>query len=163
MSEAIPVNLTFSEMRIAVEVAAQRQCQNLRNGRHHRYGLSGEEGWTPHIEGACGEMAVAKYLGIYWSGSLGDLKAKDVGEFQVRTASNHDYRLILHEADKDDGVFLLVTGVAPELMLRGWIVARDGKKPENWSDPKGGRPAFFVPQIALHPMTEFHAALRDDF
>ncbi len=99
-------------------------------------------------------MAVAKATGRYWSGSLGNLRADDVGEIQVRTTSRPENRLIIHEADQDEKYFVLVTGRAPQFRIVGWIMARDAKREEWWQDPAGGRAAYFVPQSALRPISE---------
>jgi hypothetical protein len=72
-----------------------------------------------------------------------------VGNVQVRSTSGHRNCLILHKTDPDDKAFVLVTGTAPNFVLRGWIWGRDGKNEEYWRDPVGGRPAYFVPQSAL--------------
>jgi hypothetical protein len=151
---AICVELTPVEMEIAVLVAAKRQIENLTRCRQDKHGAPRDSGWSLHIEGAAGEMAVAKWSGRYWNGNLSDLDADDVGRVQVRTRSRHDYDLIIHPADPSDRAFVLVTGLAPRFMLRGWVWGREGKVPEYWRDPAGGRPAFFVPQSALRPMTK---------
>lgn len=147
------VTLTPSELEVAAIIAVKRQAENLcAAGRSNRYGAQQDGGWSLHIEGACGEMAVAKWRGIFWSGNVGNLQADDVGRAQVRTRSRHDYELIIHKDDRDDRAFILVTGLAPQFVLRGWIYGHAGKNPEWWRDPAGGRPAFFVPQSALRPM-----------
>lgn len=150
----VPVRLTWSELMQAAQVGVMRQVQNLREGRVDRYGASDLNGWTPHIEGAIGEMAVAKWMGLYWSGALGDLDADDVGQLQVRASAGQSARLILHPSDPDDRAFVLVTGRGPAVQINGWIVAEDGKQQQWWTDPAGGRPAFFVPQAALRCITE---------
>lgn len=137
----------------AATVGLRRQIMNLRAERCDRYGFNGDA-WAVHIEGACGEMAVAKLLNRYWCGNLGDLDAADVGKLQVRTRSKHSYELILHPADADEDAWILVTGIAPEYRVHGWVTGVEGKKEEYWKDPAGGRPAFFVPQDALRPMGE---------
>jgi hypothetical protein len=149
---AITVSLTAAELHQAAMIAVQRQIENLFAGRRDAHGASRDVGWSLHIEGAAGEMAFAKWAGLYWSGNIGNLSADDVGATQVRTRSRHDYDLILHPSDPDNRVFVLVTGTAPEFRLVGWIWGGEGKRPEFWSDPARGRPAFFVPQSALHPM-----------
>ena len=148
------VYLTPSELYQAANVGCMRQCTNLRDGRKHRHGADASVGWSLSIEGACGEAAVAKALGIYWSGSLGDFKAKDVGKHQVRTTHHPDGCLILHKTDLNEDIFLLVTGLAPEYELRGWTQGFEGKHLKHWRTDTG-RPAFFVPQEALYPMAEF--------
>jgi hypothetical protein len=148
------VELTPVEMEIAAFVAAKRQVENLTKCRIDAYGAPKDSGWSLHIEGAAGEMAVAKWSGRYWNGNLGDLGADDVGRLQVRTRSRHDYELIIHPSDRDDRAFVLVTGLAPNFVLRGWIWGREAKREEWWRDPAGDRPAYFVPQSALRPMVK---------
>ncbi len=156
MSEIVGVTVTLSpmEMEIAAVVGAHRRIENIHVGRKDSYGAMREEnGWTLDIEGAAGEMAVAKWSGKYWCGNLGDLKADDVGRLQVRSTANHTGRLIIHEKDRDDRAFILVTGTAPTLVLRGWMWGKEAKQQCYWADPTaGGRPAFFVPQCDLRPI-----------
>lgn len=150
----IIVTLTAPEIMQAGLVGLMRQCQNIKMGREHAHGFDGANEWQVHIEGACGELAVAKHLGKFWCGNIGDLKADDVGPLQVRTAAQDHYRLILHESDPDDKNFVLVTGRCPAYRLRGWIRCVDGKLSKYWEDPATGRPAFFVPTRSLSPMNE---------
>ena len=150
----VAVNLTETEIEIAAIVAAKRQASNLFKRRPDAHGARCEQGWSLHIEGACGEMAVAKWCGKYWNGAIGEMKADDVGKLQVRTRSNHTFDLIVHRDDPDKRAFVLVTGLAPNFILRGWIWGHEAKRDEWWKDPAGGRPAFFVPQSALRPMVK---------
>lgn len=152
----ITVTLAWSEVMQAALVAQMRRVQNMAAGRNARFGAERGDGWGYDIEGACGEMAVAKHFGLYWSGAVGNLRAPDVGPLQVRTRAKPYHDLILHPSDANDDAFVLVTGLAPTFRLIGWTVGHDGKRDEYWADPAGGRPAFFVPQAALKPI----AALR---
>lgn len=117
-------------------------------GRAETYGASGNS-IDPHFIGAIGECAVAKYFGWYWNGSLGNLKAKDVGTIQVRSSSRKDPSLILHDRDNDDDCFILVSINGNVATLHGWLYARDGKRPEYWRTDTG-RPAYFIKN--LNPM-----------
>jgi hypothetical protein len=150
--------LTKTELFYAAVNGVIRNMEAKAAKRTHAHGLSQDaaQAWDMDIEGACGEMAVAKALDRYWAGS-GTFRGGDVGELQVRTAREHRGRLILHESDADDQIFVLVTGRAPDLCVRGWLLARDGKRAEYWQDPGTGRPAFFVPQDALRPVGELGA------
>ena len=154
MASGIEMELTSDELELAAMIACKRQIQNLFLGRCDAYGAKREGGWSLHIEGAAGEMAVAKWSRSWWAGNLGDLCADDVGKVQVRTRSRHDYELPIHPSDPDDRAFILVTGLAPRFVLRGWIWGREGKRQEWWRDPAGGRPAFFVPHTAMRLLRE---------
>ena len=144
------VRLTQPELMFAAMVGIARHIDARMRGRREAYGAERIDGWGIDIEGACGEAAFAKALNHWWSGTVGEVTASDVGDTEIRTAKDHNRKLILHPRDADDRYFVFITGVAPEFHIRGWIQARDGKRPEYWSDPVGGRPAFFVPVEALN-------------
>jgi hypothetical protein len=160
MGEIVTITLTSSEMMIAAICGVMRQITNLRDGRRDAYGCQKDGAWQIHIEGACGEMAVARYLGVYYNGNIGNLRASDAGRVQVRTRSRDNYDLIVHPEDNDNVPFVLVTGTAPTYILRGWLLGIDAKQKEYWIDPAGGRPAYFVPQHYLNPMDELLPCLR---
>ena len=120
----IDIRLTLPEVVVAAIVGVMRRVQDLRAQRHDRYGLeSKHNAWQIDIEGACAEKAVAKWLGVYWAGALGDLRADDVGQLQVRSSSHADARLIVHPKDPDGRRFVLVIGSAPWYRLTGWMLA----------------------------------------
>ena len=158
MTKSVAVTLASGELHIAAEVGKMRELHAINTNAKHSYGsehsLIGR--FDKHIEGAAAEMAVAKHLKVYWSGNLSNLFGSDVGEHEVRSTRRPNGALILHEDDTDDALFFLVTGTAPFLTIVGWIPARDGKQQRFWKDPTGNnRPAFFVPQSFLYPMTDF--------
>lgn len=146
------VTLSWSELMQAALVGAMRQISNVTKGRTHAHGCPEDQGWQYHIEGACGEYAVAKHFGIFWSGNLGQFEMADVGKLQVRTTDAPHKRLILYKKDNPEDIFVSVVGLAPRYTLRGWVYAFEGKKPEFWKDPKGGRPNYFVSTDILRPM-----------
>jgi hypothetical protein len=153
------ITLTWSEVMQAAMVGVMRRVTDLRDKRQGAYGIPSDAPvWDYDVEGCCGEMAAAKALGIYWSGAHGSLCVPDIGEgFQVRTRclrTRQSNNLILHPADKDSAVFILVLGTAPTYDVAGWIRGAEGKRQEFWSDPAGGRPAFFVPPNRLRSMDE---------
>jgi len=118
-----------------------------------RHGAHGD--WTLHIEGAAGEVAVAKATGRYWQASVNSFKTGgDVGKLQVRARSDHNYELLVRDDDPDEPPFVLVTGKAPHFWVRGWMYGWDAKRVE-WRRNHGNRePAFFVPHEYLLPMEE---------
>lgn len=153
----IPVTLTEQEMRLAADVGVGRQIRSMLAGRKDAYGFKGDP-WRIHIEGAMGELALAKALGRYWSGA-GELYGDDtdVGGVQVRTRTRHDYELYVWPRDEDEAIFVLVTGTPPSFRVHGWIRGADAKRQE-WFKSLGRAPAYFVPQEALRPLTERKAA-----
>ena len=149
---AVPVTLTWFEAAMASEVGRMRHLSAIKANRPDRHGFEGA-GWNVHIEGACGELALAKVLGVYWDGSVDTFDAPDVGRLQVRTRSEHDYELIVRPTDSDTSRWVLVTGRCPRYVVRGWISGQEAKRPQ-WLRTHGGRPpAHFVPHAALHPIS----------
>ena len=152
------VTLTASELLLASGVGARRHAANLIAGRHDRHGAPPD--WSVHIEGGCGELAAAKALGCYWPASV-DFRERQSGDLpggvEVRTTSHATGCLLLHPEDADDRRYILVTGRAPTFEVRGWCRGWEGKHQSFWKDPAGGRPAFFVAQKCLRPMSEWSA------
>lgn len=142
---------------MAAGVGLERQLRALTDKRPDRHGFVPKEeaGWCLHIEGACGEAAVAKALNRFWDGSVDSFKSGgDVGGIQVRTRSRHDYELIVRADDRDTDVFVLVTGRAPTFRVVGYILGRDAKRPE-FLQRHGNRPgAYFVPYSVLTPFVK---------
>lgn len=148
----IDVLLTPYELEMAAIQGMRRQIEAVQKGLGHIAGYEGI-GWDIHIEGAAGELAFAKAINRYWSGSVNTFKTGgDVGALQVRTRSKHSYELLVRDGDRDDDLFVLVTGTAPHFKVWGWIYGRDAKRPE-WKQTHGNRPAaYFVPHGALIPL-----------
>jgi hypothetical protein len=145
------VKLTWGEMLLAAQAGAMRQVENLKEGRSPAYGAGNQNDWQYNVEGCLGECALAKFLGVYWSGK-GVLGAPDVGTVDVRTRSQDHYELYLHKSDPDDRVFYLLCGINGEYSVKGWILGKDGKKEKYWNDPSGNnRYSYFVPRYALNP------------
>ena len=138
---------------MATEVGVRRQIASLRKGSPDKHGYEGE-GWNIHIEGACGEMAFAKAMNIYWDGSVNTYHHPDVGGWQVRTRSRDGYELLVRENDADDTPFVHVTGRCPVYVIHGWILGREAKQ-SRWLKTYGDRPpAYFVPVSSLQLLCE---------
>jgi hypothetical protein len=120
--------------------------------RKGRNGAKGEvKGWEVNIEGACGEIVVAKWRGEYWEGSVDQFEGGDVGKLQVKTTKHPEGCLLLRENAKDGEIFYLLTGEAPRFVIRGWAYGWEVKQDKYWRELKNGRPgAWFIPQSVLH-------------
>jgi len=146
MSEIV---LSAAEIIHGAQAGVMRRVNNIKNNRHQKYGADAYDAWTMDIEGALGEMALAKYLGVYWEG-YGIKAGSDVSGDDVRTTKYSNGRLIMHPDDHDDRRYWLVTGQSGTYNIRGWIMGYDGKHSDYWEDPQGGRAAYFVPQSRLY-------------
>lgn len=157
MLRDIEVTLEAHELVLASQVGAMRQAEAILAGLGDRHGFRGgtAEGWKVHIEGTAGEMAAAKALGLYWSGSVNTFKSGgDVGFLQVRTRSDRSWDLIVRDGDRDGDAFLLVVGTIPSFRVVGWTLGRDAKQARHRKE-HGGRPAaYFVPQAELRPFDD---------
>jgi hypothetical protein len=139
-------------MELAVGVGVRRQLAALRDNRPDKHGYEGD-GFSIHIHGAGGEMAFAKFAGLYWNGSVDTFKSPDLGSnIQVRTRSGVGGRedLIVRANDRSEDVFVLVVGQMPNYTVVGWRSGMFCKKPA-YAREYGGRPsAYFVPRADLN-------------
>ena len=170
---SVDVNLTPDELVLAADIARGRMISATAAAREPNWQAAprgwGEE-WEAHLIGIAGEIAVARYLGRYWPATTTYRKgdADLPPDVEVRTARRSDGSLIMHAADQLDRWFVLVVvlgydGPMPRaLRIVGSIRGRDVEGHDEWvRDPlKSGRPAWFVPQSALHPIRPKAEAVR---
>ncbi len=155
MSKAkpIPVKLTRAEVSMASHIGCLRQIESLAQGLQDKHDMDPKDGWGIHIEGACGELVVAKTGNLHWDGSVNSFHTSaDVGEFHVRTRSRHDYELLVRDDDEDEGIYILVTGYAPNYVVRGWQYGKECKQDQYKKGHGGRKPAYFYPQNKLRDM-----------
>lgn len=150
------IELTNAEMQIAIAVGSARQLSALASGKRDNHGAKADKAWTMHIEGAAGELAAAKALGIYFSATVDTYKEESdlPGGIEVRTRSQDYYDLLVRDDDPaDDTPFVLVVGRPPLLRVPGWLYAHEARSNPDWVKSYANRkPAYFIPQDALHPI-----------
>lgn len=150
------VDLSLSEMLNACVVGGLRHYQSTEKGLlcKHGFDASKNSPLAIHVDGACGEIAVAKLRGRYFGGLVNSFKAADLGDnVQVRTRSSHDYDLIVRSNDNPEHIYVLVTGAAPRLCVRGWLYGHEAQQ-DSFLRAYGGREAaYFVPAQSLRPVT----------
>lgn len=153
------VTLTTHEWRYAAAVGIERHI-NRRSGGF----AQSENGYEKHVRGACAEMAVAKWLNVFWKGALVDDPRENRGDVQdgveVRSTAHPDGRLLIREKDDPDSMFILAVGEPPKFELVGWIYA--GEAPDLAQlrplSP-GSDPVWAVDQQDLRPMSELRREL----
>lgn len=155
------IELTRHNIYYAGTIGVTRQVQTLfkKDYKGDYYGSSPKAyGFQNHCSGACGELVLAKWLGVFYDGCLDNIneyfRYSDVGSYQVRTTPYTDGKLILRTLDKENDVHILVLShSAPVYHLAGWVYGHEGKLPEFLSDGGNGRrPAYFIPQGKLRSM-----------
>lgn len=150
MTTARPMELNQYQCMYAVFVASMRRAQG--------HVISGEKGttqgytrehqnWDDECEGAAAEMAVAKWLDLFWCGRIANLKKPDVGPWQVRQTKYTSGHLLLNKRDKGDEYFFLVTGRMPKFMIYGPMLCSEGQLEKYWDKPKReGGECYMVPR-----------------
>ena len=140
-----------------MEEGMRRQAVNEAKRLRGRNGGAsfGSKALEIHLLGAAGEMAVASYLGMKHE-LYKEVEAKrgsdDLPGIDIKTRSKHSYDLIVQKQENPDKKFVLVTIENQQTLLHGWCYGRQAMDARYWADPARGRPAYFVPQSALHPM-----------
>ena len=74
----------------------------------------------------------------------------------MRSSLNPRAHLLLNPEDKPDAAYILVTGEAPTLTIRGWMFGRDAMRPKYFDDigrrsPRGSK-LFWIDQGELEPI-----------
>lgn len=155
-SKGVAVTLAYPEVTLAAQVGVARHVAALEDGRRNRYDpQDGAPWWERDIQGALGEYVFAKYLGAFWDPQVRVVGRRDVAGFEVRTAAltGASACLPIHMPDPD-GIYVLVTGIAPHFVVRGWIHSRDGRRQEWWRDRNDGRFMYYVPLSALEDIAD---------
>lgn len=152
---SIDVQLTNAELFQGAIVGVFRHIQAISKGLRDKHGFDGETGWHVHIEGALGELALAKALGVYGGLTAATFHAPDIGDLYVRTRTLDHWDLLVRPNDPSDAIFALVVGSSGKYRVVGYISGRDAKRQEWFKTLTPGRPAaYFVPQDALTPFGE---------
>ena len=161
MRRLIEITLKDYELVQAATTGGLRNIGAIKRG--YESNIAGKE-WQAHIEGACGELAVAKAMGRYWGGSINTFKHGgdiDSTGWEVRTRSDHNHDLIVRDTDPDGRVFILVTGRSPTFRVHGWIESGDAKREEWLQDHGGHGPAYFVPKEHLLKLGDLNERKSD--
>jgi len=146
------ITLTSYEVGSGVRVGGLRHYQSVLRGIPDKSQSGPEGGWSYDIEGALGEIAAAKALNLYWSGSVNSFGACDLSGIQVRTRSKAYYDLIVRPNDTENCIWVLVTGAAGTYDVAGWLRGSEAKQQQWFKTPNDRQPAYFIPQSALQPI-----------
>ena len=150
----IIVALSWPEVLLAANAGIMRRVSALRRGRADLYPDASRPMWDRDINGALAEVAVAKWMGVFWSGTVGRVDLPDVGNLQVRSKTQDGDRLVVRPDDDDADIFVSVLVQPPQYRLCGWLYGREAKR-EEWVVSHG---CYFVRDEFLHPM----ASLPDE-
>jgi hypothetical protein len=152
------VRLTSEESYCAKFIANVRTSESRRMGISDRSAtaLMKRGGLFWDELGACGEVACAKWLNIKYDATVNTFHhCRDVGPFEIRTASRDTDRLILRDSDKElsDKPFILIVKRASCLYrVVGWSYA-EGLFEEEYLSNFGiedREPGYAIPQSYLN-------------
>lgn len=142
------VELSTPEIYIASQVGIMRNiasCQRKLESVARSPDAHNDAQWSMDINGAQGELAVAKAFGVYWNASVNSGKAADVRKIQVRTTTWATGRLIIRPKDSDEDLFMLVHCRRPIFTLAGWMYGHEAKVEKFFREKDGtGDQAWWV-------------------
>jgi hypothetical protein len=150
----IRIRLTAPELSIAAHVGVMRKLFARRATLGNADGMD-PWSWSEEIDGAAGELAVAKYLGMYWNGTVEDITKPDVGPYEVRTNCSRRLSDTILRPGKvhPDRVYIGVLAFPPVFEIMGWIFGDMGMQDQWLHDGGLNRPkAWFIPRSALTSM-----------
>lgn len=144
------ITLSESEMAVARLIGRMRHQDAAAKGRKDVVADIGNS-LDRHINGAAGEMAVAKAIGRYWDADIVRFKGADIlPDLQVRWGSWHNGDLIVRDDDDPGCLYYHVTGSPEGLMcvhgfIDGWAAMCECFR----KNPGGYKPAYCVPHAEL--------------
>lgn len=147
----IVIHPTESELNLAGHVGILRVIYALRAGHKRPEAMDDDAGLLHHVLGAIGEAMLAKHLGVFWSGTVGTIKAPgDVaGCYQVKATDLRFGKLIVQEQHDPWQPYVLARVRLPEVHLVGWLWGHEAKQDKFWRIDVP-YPAFFA--WPLHDM-----------
>lgn len=164
------VPLTTGEHMVAWHVASMRRTNNTYRGYKDAHGAeSSQNADEIELMGVKSEMAVAKWLGVFWDVVINDTKTADVGDVQVRSIKDPNRQLILHKPDETNGkkkdlpdqrCMLVLVGETACKML-GWVRIGNFQKKEYWNTTLLHDPAYLIPQRYLNPISTWDDDLEN--
>jgi hypothetical protein len=148
----IEIVLNNAELYVAAQVGSMRRVASIQRKLNNKLHSTKSE-WAMDIDGAAAEMAVAKYLNMYWVPTVNAGKEADVAGFQVRSTNHLNGNLLIRENDVKREQYILVISQPPTFKIIGWIWSDDAKSEKYWRPPdETGGGAWWVPQSDLMPM-----------
>ena len=148
------VKLRWHDFITCHSIASMNELYKHTKGVGHHWSVKKADESANYILGAVGEYAVAKYLGKFYDGNVGNLNAVDVaGEFEVKTTPVLGGHLIIKPEAKDSRPFVLAIVEDMTVRLPGWMTGTDIKNEKYKRADQYDRVTYWVPQSDLHPMS----------
>ena len=148
------IELQWNDFITCHSIASMNELYKHTRGVGHHWSVKKADESANYILGAVGEYAVAKYLGKFYDGNVGNLEAVDVGgEYEVKTTPVPTGHLIIKPEAKEAKPFVLAVVEDMTVRLPGWMKGTDIKQEQYKRADQYGRVLYWVPQSDLHPMS----------
>lgn len=118
------VTLTEQELEEAALGGVRRRIDAIKNKRRPNQPNRPDHEqhwWESDIMGAIGEFAVAKALGEQWRPTIGDVRQKDVGDFEVRTTQLPQPVLRFRSHNDPQSKYILCSYKGNQVLIQGWL------------------------------------------
>lgn len=154
LDHGTPLILTPDLCTLAMHVGIERQIWHWgkKTKNHVHKEPPKVEGILYHIQGAGGEIAAGKILGIPPILSV-DFNQRKCGDLEdgteVRTRPEVYNDLPIREQDPEDRRYVLMVGRLPVYWYVGGIWGKDARREEWWHEYRNVSPAWWVPHQAL--------------
>jgi len=153
------IQLKWHDFITCHSIASMNELYKHTRGVGHHWSIKKADQSANYILGAVGEYAVAKYLGKFYDGNVGNLEAVDVaGEYEVKTTPVPGGHLIVKPEAKDTKPFILAIVEDMTVRLPGWMKGTDIKDEKYKRTDQHGRSLYWVPQSDLRHMSSLKKA-----
>lgn len=156
----IPIRLNSNDIRWATQVGQTRWRRAQQRRSKARFANAKE---VDHIDGAGGELAFCRALGLPWPASIDSYSHENKPDvypnWEVRTLRRMR-GIKVTEEDHEDRLVVWVRGQMPSFEIMGYIRAGGAKQHADWYQDPGGRGRAFwkVPEARMIPIDHtFHA------
>jgi len=120
----VEVVLTQFEYQMGIDVGMRRHVSSVYNGDQDVAGYRSGEGdaYKDAVEAGAAELAVAKYYGIYWDGSVDTYGVPDLLDYIDVKRCRNKPGLIVRPKDesKPEAALVAVTGEKGRYTIHGW-------------------------------------------
>lgn len=150
------VTLTRQEIEWGVIEGGRRHIESVERGLKDKIKRISQK-WDEDIDGALGEIAFSKLLGLVRESTVNTFKKPDVDGAEVRHTRFFEGHLVVRPRDLDDIPFVLVTGLTLfQYRIVGYMMGRDAKKDEWYGvldKKRPNQPSWNVPYNKLLPLS----------
>lgn len=147
---SVGVELTEIESLTAGMTGLCRQMSSAYAGRKPRYPGKPGDMVRNHVMGAIAEAAFAKWLDVWFGGTIDTFHVADVAGVEVRWSSKGD-GVSVRKDDRNIRVVGL-TGEPPRMTILGWVWSDDAKVDDWWTSWSH---SYRVPLTEVNSMTSW--------